>query len=146
MTQTHPNVPHPREHLPARELTRAAAWNDALLTWLTDHVLASTAMFDVALVLPLLVLPMPDSVKITLGVFSGSWIQWWALPALQRSQQKADVKRDAKADADHQALTHLATTLDEVAGQVGELHDFHIHMKLPQRELRPDNTGPDQRI
>lgn len=103
----HPQVPHPRDLTAAER-----GWNDRLLSWLADHVLASKIMFDAALILPLLALPMSTAVKVTLGVVSGSWIQWWALPALQRSQMLADRKRDAKADADHVALTHIATQVD----------------------------------
>lgn len=89
-----------------------------MLDWLSDHVLASMVMFDIALIVPLLVIPMSTDVKVTLGVISGSWIQWWALPALQRSQVKADRKREAKADADHEALTHIATTVDEILNRL----------------------------
>ncbi len=116
---SHPEIPHRDDRLGERELHWAAAWNDRLLTWLTQHVLASMLMFDAALVLPLLALPMSTGTKVTLGVISGSWIQWWALPALQRSQNQADVKRDAKADADHQALTYMARRLDAVADHLG---------------------------
>jgi hypothetical protein len=105
----HPQVPHPRDLM-----TGARNWNARLLSWLAEHVLASTLMFDAALVLPLLVLPMSTGAKVTLGVLSGSWIQWWALPALQRSQIEADLKRDAKADADHQALSHIAGAVDDI--------------------------------
>ena len=114
MTGTpHPQVPHPRDLL-AEEGRSFAAWNARLASWVAQHVLASLIMFDAALILPLLALPMSTGVKVTLGVFSGSWVQWWALPALQRSQMEADRKRDAKADADHGALTHIATTVDEI--------------------------------
>lgn len=92
--------------------------NDRVLDWLSEHVLASMLMFDVALIIPLVTIPMADSVKITLGVISGSWIQWWALPALQRSQVKADVKREAKADADHAAMTHIANTVDAILARL----------------------------
>jgi predicted MFS family arabinose efflux permease len=109
----HPHVPHPRA-LPAAVETR----HDRLLGWLATHVLASKVMFDAALILPLLALPMSTAVKVTLGVVSGSWIQWWALPALQRSQVQADRKRDAKADADHQALTHIAHRVDAILAAV----------------------------
>lgn len=108
----HPQVPHPRERVAVRELHWLARGNDRVLVWLTDHMLSSMLMFDAALILPLLALPAPDGVKLTLGVISGSWFQWWALPALQRTAVKADVKRDAKADADHQALSHIAVTGD----------------------------------
>lgn len=92
--------------------------NDKVLSWLADHVLASILMFDIALILPLLAIPMSDSFKITLGVISGSWIQWWALPALQRSQVRADRLRQAKVDADHEALTHIATTVDTILARL----------------------------
>lgn len=109
----HPQVPHPRDLLAAEE-RRFFAWNARLASWVAEHVLASLVMFDAALILPLLALPMSTGVKVTLGVFSGSWVQWWALPALQRSAIDADRKRDAKADADHAALSHIATTVDDI--------------------------------
>ncbi len=112
----HPHVPHPCDLLAETQRGRTAfdRGHDAVLAWLAAHVLASRVMFDVALIAPLLVLPGPDSLKITLGVISGSWIQWWGLPAIQRSQVAADAKRDAKFDADHTALTHVATTGDSL--------------------------------
>ena len=123
----HRRVPHPRDTLRKLKHDRFSQlpWivgrNDRVLDWLADHVLASMLMFDIALIVPLIAIPMSDSVKITLGVVSGSWIQWWALPALQRSQVKADRKREAKADADHEALTHIANTVDEILKRLGPL-------------------------
>jgi hypothetical protein len=114
----HHRVTHPSARIPRRHRHALAEVNDRVLDWLSSHVLASMLMFDVALIIPLVVIPMADSVKITLGVISGSWIQWWALPALQRAQVKADVKREAKADADHEALTHIANTVDAILAQV----------------------------
>src|SRR5207237_582491 len=68
---------------------------------------------DIALIVPLLTLNAPDTVKSTLGVISGSWIQWWALPALQRSQNKTQAQNEAKAAVDHETLTYLAKLQDE---------------------------------
>ena len=116
----HPRVPHPSQRLLHEEKHWLLDLNDKVLDWLSSHVLASMLMFDIALIVPLIALPLNDSVKITLGVISGSWIQWWALPALQRSQVKADQKREAKADADHEALTHLANTVDEILRRMEE--------------------------
>lgn len=110
---SHPQVPHPHDLLPGGS-RGTAALNDRLLSWLGSHILASRMMANAALILPLLVLPMSASVKITLGVISGSWIQWWALPILQRSANEADAKREAKADADHQALTSIHQAVDEI--------------------------------
>ena len=115
---SHPQVPHPGRQRRGTGGGRLARWNDAAVDWLTDHVLASAIMFDTAFILPLLVLPLSTGVKVTLGVISGSWIQWWALPALQRSANRADRARDAKADADHQALTHIATMVDAIRAAV----------------------------
>lgn len=114
----HVRVIHPRQLLSAQRRSALVHVNGLLLDWLAAHVLASTLMFDIALIVPLIAIPLSDSVKITVGVISGSWIQWWALPALQRSQVKADHLRQAKADADHEALTHIAHTVDAILAKL----------------------------
>jgi uncharacterized membrane protein len=45
-------------------------------------------------------------------LFLSNLIQLWALPVLGNTQNRADVKRTLKADADHVALTHIALTGD----------------------------------
>ena len=110
----HRHVPHPLQQT-ARARHPVVAINARVLHWMSEHVLASVAMFDIALIVPLLSIPLSNNVKITLGVISGSWIQWWALPALQRSQVLSDKKHDRKADTDHRALTHIANTVDAIA-------------------------------
>lgn len=119
MGRSHPRVGHPFETL--RE--GSTGLHDRVLGFLTNRVLASVIMFDVALVAPLLVLPMPTNVKLLLGILSSNWIQWWALPALQRSQLQADIKREAKADADHEALTHIADTVDRIEKSLGGINE-----------------------
>jgi hypothetical protein len=131
----HLHVRHPHEVLAAaneakRQGNKILYVNDLLLGWITDHVLASVFLFDIALIVPLLVIPAPDSVKITLGVISGSWIQWWALPALQRSQNKTQAQNDAKAEVDHETLTYLATTQDE---QTAELKRIIAMLQPPKK-------------
>ena len=113
----HDRVRHPNEILKAAKVEKkkhhaVSYLNDVVLEWITNHILASVILFDIALIVPLLTLRAPDSVKITLGVISGSWIQWWALPALQRSQNKTQAQNDAKAEVDHETLTYLATLQD----------------------------------
>ena len=103
--------------------------NNLLLEWITNHVLASVLLFDIALTVPLLTIPAPDSVKITLGVISGSWIQWWALPALQRSQNKTQAQNDAKAEVDHETLTYLATLQDEQMAELKGIADILRKLK-----------------
>ena len=114
----HAHVRHPKELLQeARDRRRRdhklLYYNDVVLQWITNHVLASVILFDIALIVPLLTLNAPDTVKITLGVISGSWIQWWALPALQRSQNRTQTQNEAKAQVDHETLTYLAKLQDE---------------------------------
>jgi len=108
------NVTHPKELIKSKpKKTGLIGINDKALDWISNHVLASIWLFDIALIVPLITLPMPSSVKITLGVISGSWIQWWALPALQRSGNKTQAQNEAKADTDHKTLTYLANLQDE---------------------------------
>ena len=122
----HIHVRHPKEILQKTKQEKkrdnhALYINDTILEWVTDHVLASVVLFDVALIVPLLTVPAPSSVKITLGVISGSWIQWWALPALQRSQNRTQAQNDAKAEVDHETLTYLATLQDEQMAELGNI-------------------------
>src|SRR5437016_8601625 len=114
----HAHVRQPKELLQEAKHRRRREhkllyYYDLVLEWITNHVLASVILFDIALIVPLLTLNAPDSVKITLGVISGSWIQWWALPALQRSQNKTQGQNEAKAAVDHETLTYLAKLQDE---------------------------------
>jgi hypothetical protein len=114
----HAHVRHPKELIQEaknrrRRDNRLLYYNDIVLEWITNHVLASVILFDIALIVPLLTFNAPDTVKITLGVISGSWIQWWALPALQRSQNKTQAQNEAKAAVDHETLTYLAKLQDE---------------------------------
>lgn len=118
--KNHPAVEHPNTRI-SQPQNKFIHFNDAILTFLTDHVLASVFMFDLALVLPLIVIPMNNTAKLILALVSGSWIQWWALPALQRSANKADVKRDAKADVDHEALTSLHIATDGIAKKLEQI-------------------------
>ena len=99
----HTHVKNPKELMQEannrrRHDNRFLYYNDIVLEWITNHLLASVMFFDVALIVPLLALNASDTVKITLGVISSSWIQWWALPALQRSQNKTQAQNEAKAE------------------------------------------------
>jgi hypothetical protein len=127
---SHSHVRHPEEVLAAQKQARISRQshltnaNDALLEWITNNILASVVLFDIALIVPLIILPAPTSIKITLGVISGSWIQWWALPALQRSQNKTQAQNDAKAEVDHETLTYLATLQDEQMSELKGIRDI----------------------
>ncbi len=130
--EPHAYVRHPKEILheikeDKKRANKPLYYNGLMLDWVTNHILASVVLFDIALIVPLLVIPAPDSIKITLGVISGSWIQWWALPALQRSQNKTQIQNDAKAEVDHETLTYLATLQDK---QMAELQNIADAIKI----------------
>lgn len=52
-------------------------------------------------------------------LFCSNLIQLWALPLLGSTQNRADQKRESKADSDHEALTYLANRVDQIAARVG---------------------------
>lgn len=118
--ESHEKVPHPKSLISSetkrfRWTEKASQQNNKLLSWLTSHILESVIMFDLALVIPILVLiPSLQGLRDIVIILSSNWIQLWALFALQRSQGQADIIRQAKADADHQALTHIALEIDEL--------------------------------
>lgn len=132
MQDAHSHVPHPKDILDRKQRekekqTPLLAANAHLVEWITNHILASVILFDIAFIVPLLTITAPSSVKITLGVISGSWIQWWALPALQRSQNKTQAQQDAKAEADHEALTYLVNLQER---QMAELNSIKEKLGL----------------
>ncbi len=59
-------------------------------------------------------LPEPLWLKWAVTILSGNWIQLWALPALQRSQNKIQANQSAKADVDHQNITYVVDLLERV--------------------------------
>ncbi len=113
----HPNIVIEECRKEQNKLTRI---NDVVLEWIASHVLGSIIFFDVALIIPLLALKAPAWVAAIVLILSSTWIQLWALPALQRTQVKGDVLRQAKADADHEALTHIANQVDEIKKWIDE--------------------------
>jgi hypothetical protein len=112
----HTHVKNPKELIQEaknrrRHDNRFLYYNDIVLEWITNHLLAS------------------DTVKITLGVISSSWIQWWALPALQRSQNKTQEQNEAKAEVDHQTLTYLAKLQDEQMTELKSIAEILRNLK-----------------
>src|SRR5260370_8445686 len=76
----HAHVKHPNELIQEaknrrRRDNRLVYYNDIVLEWITNHVLASVILFDIALILPLLTLNPPDPFKITLSSFPTSCIK-----------------------------------------------------------------------
>lgn len=109
---THPRVPHPSDFLAVER--RFWDWLNTALTSALGHNLVFLACF----VVPLAVIPAPDTAKLIVGLIFSNWFQAWALPVLQKGQAQAEKQRAAKADADHQALVHIATVLDDLKARL----------------------------
>lgn len=112
MHEPHPHVPHPRLLL-ATKRAGTSRFN-AAVSRVASTTLGSIALFWLTFLVPLLTLPAPDSVKLLVSIVFSSWFQAWALPVLQRAANIADDKREAKADADHIALTAMHHKLDQL--------------------------------
>ncbi len=117
----HPAVRHPSEFLGAEHA--AVTRFNSLVGRIASSVLGSMGLFWVTFLVPLLTLPASDTIKLAVSVVFSSWFQAWALPVLQGAANRADAKRDAKADADHIALQHIATTGDHTHDVVTALAD-----------------------
>lgn len=61
-------------------------------------------------------------------LFLSNLIQLWALPILGTATNRADVKRAAKAQADHEALTYIASSLDSLIQAVDTLNQAAVHL------------------
>lgn len=113
----HPHIPHHTHFLDTTQRSILVRMNDTLINCLSTNVLASRSMFNAAFILPLFVLPLPIRVQMILTIISSTWIQWWGIPAIQRTQVKSDKKRDAIAEATYTAQQHMATVLDRVLAE-----------------------------
>jgi hypothetical protein len=121
--------------MPRREGT---AFNE----WVTRHLtlaLGSVTGMWLAFVVPLVAFGIPPLLKI-LGLVSSYWVQLWALFVLQRTANRAEQARDAKADADHTALTHVAVTADAVVDRLdpatpGGLAEVMALLRLVQQQV-----------
>ena len=129
----HKFVQHPNELLKAckKETSFIKEHIYYFQDYVGENILPKHLHFLVSFFVPLLIMPFvifypsSDEVKIItlfLALFAQSWIQWWALPALQRLQVKADEKREAKADVDHIAMTHIANQVDANIEDIKDLH------------------------
>lgn len=86
-----------------------------LLDYAADHlIIAFGSMYMVIffVIYPLCALLLPSQFQALVFFLSSGWVQLWALPLLNYAQNKADKQRQAKADVDHYALTHIAQQID----------------------------------
>ena len=120
MTVPHPRVPHPLEGFNDRVGDRIGGWFGSmrtlwvLMVWMFGWmILADLGVWLFA----------KDAYPHPFLLFLSNLVQLFALPVLGSIQNRADIKRTAKADADHQALTYLATRTDAIATHLGVPED-----------------------
>lgn len=112
----HPAVQHPHESLNNRLGDKISAVFGSMTTFWILVFWQVGWMTLATLGVPLL---KSDPYPFTFCLFLSNLIQLWALPVLGNTANRADVKRNAKADADHAALTYLAQRADQIAAHLG---------------------------
>ncbi|HEX4774310.1 MAG TPA: hypothetical protein VH234_02235 [Candidatus Saccharimonadales bacterium] len=109
----HIEVPHPRELLkkPTTPTTRFNTWLAVIITKAVGSMWCAYAFF----LLDLLMLPpviKAHSVITWVTYIAQTVLQLILLPVIMVGQNVIQDQNDAKADADHQTLTYLATLQD----------------------------------
>lgn len=117
--KAHAYVTHPKDLL-----KKEKSFNDKLAIKLGDS-LGSMGFFYVCLILDLAELPSvikASSVLVWVTYIAQTVIQLVALPIISTQQNIQQAATNAKADADHETLTYLATIQDEQLKILKELH------------------------
>lgn len=113
---SHPEVKHPRELRGDSRLDRVADWITNQIGNMRFFLLLGGFMLTwMSVVGPRIGDPYPFTLLLLIvgGVFQGL-----AMVAIMVSSNRADKKREAKADADHRSLTHIAKTADAILRRV----------------------------
>lgn len=120
--RSHPHVPLPFDDLNDKIADKISSafgsmgmfWT--LVTWQTGWMVLAT------LGAPLL---KGDPYPFVFLLFLGNLVQLWSLPILGTTQNRADEKRNAKADADHMTFVYLAKRADENNALLREMLTGH---------------------
>lgn len=140
MTETklaaHPHVRHPREILQSRHAGKGPF--NKFQDWAAGHLalfFGSMLTVELFLIYPLVTLLFPQNVQTVVFFISAGWIQLWALPLLNYTQNKVQESQEAKQEVDHETLTYVATLEDQVKDLIqinnrltAEIHD-HVLKK-----------------
>lgn len=116
MFQPHPHVPHPRLLYTGK--VRGTTVND----WLAQHlalIFGSVWTIWTFIVVPLVALLMPQGIQSVIFFLASGWVQLFALPLFVYVANKADAKREAKAETDHTAMTALHHKVDQLLAANG---------------------------
>lgn len=145
---SHPHVTHPGELL-AVERTRLAQVND----WLATHLAIVFGLVWTVwlfMVFPLVVLLLPKGVQNITFYLASGWIQLWALPLFIYVGNRLQKSSDAQSDAQHVALSHIASKVDEHEQRLDAnteltekthalVKDLHVQLSPP---APPEGTRP----
>jgi uncharacterized membrane protein len=112
----HPQVDHPHQSLNNKIGDRINGAFGSMITFWVLVIWQLGWMTAATIGLPFF---KNDPYPFAFLLFLSNLIQLWALPVLGNIQNRADMKRDLKADADHRALTYIANTADAIADKVG---------------------------
>jgi uncharacterized membrane protein len=115
-TNLHPAVLHPHESLNNRLGDKISGVFGSMTTF---WVLVVWQLGWIALAEADIWLFKADKYPFAFLLFLSNLIQLWALPVLGNTQNRADTKRNAKADADHRAQTYVARRSDQIAEHLG---------------------------
>ena len=112
----HPRVVHPAELLAAerRIVGRFNEWAVSHLAAVFGAVWTIWAFF----VWPLVVLLLPKAVQNTTFYLASGWVQLFALPLFVYIGMRLQRSQDAQSAVQHEALTHIAATVDEIKAKV----------------------------
>ena len=111
----HPHVRHPKEVLQLRHAGRNPL--SRFQDWAANHLalfFGSMLTVELFLIYPLVALLFPQNVQNVVFFMSSGWIQLWALPLLNYTQNKVQEAQEAKQEVDHETLTYIATLEDQV--------------------------------
>ena len=137
-TPQHHAVVHPRTLL-AAEKRLAGRVND----WAATHLAAFFGLvWTVWLfaIWPLASLLLPKGAQSVAFFISSGWIQLWALPLLNYVSNKTQAMQAAQSDAQHVALSHIATVEDQNRQLLEQNTELTAQVHALVTALRPPKT------
>jgi len=103
---------HPKELL-----AKPVGWLSRANDWAATHMAAVFGMAGTIWIFftsPLVAQFMPLAIRNTFFYYSSGWVQLFALPLMVWVGNRLQRTTDAQSEAQHQALTHIATVADKI--------------------------------
>jgi uncharacterized membrane protein len=122
LMRRHPKIPHPAE-CDSWQLRMADRVSAVFGTMGMFWALVAWQLIWMALATAGVWLFAGDHYPFPFLLFCSNLVQLWALPVLGVATNRADAKRTAKAETDHQALAYLAHHQDEIHAELRAIRD-----------------------